>query len=185
MSPTMETWLAPNRRALLWGMLLPALAALAAGAAALGGWIESLWLRGAAALLGAVMVALLVGLLWQLRLPRIGYRRGELLFYLRNSTPYAVPAQVVECFFIGQGPTLRPGETYPDEQTVTVVARLAERATDYHRRDVKRALGAWCDGYITIRGTWCEPLDGERVKQLNHQLAAAHRSLAAARKEHA
>ena len=33
------------------------------------------------------------------------------------------------------------------------------------------------DGYITLRGLWCEPLSHERVNTLNHRLAAAHRAV--------
>jgi hypothetical protein len=54
--------------------------------------------------------------------------------------------------------------------------RLAERATEWAQRDVKPALGAWCGGYITIHGTWCEPLDIDLVNQLNKRLAAAHQA---------
>jgi hypothetical protein len=35
---------------------------------------------------------------------------------------------------------------------------------------VKPALGAWCDSYVTIRGTWCEPLNGELIRRLNRRL---------------
>ena len=34
-----------------------------------------------------------------------------------------------------------------------------------------RSLGKWCDGYITIFGVWCEPLDGDFVNRMNHRLA--------------
>src|SRR5690606_29962750 len=92
--------------------------------------------------------AAMVGLIWQMRLPRIGFERGEVLFYLRAASPYRVPVDKVECFFIGQGPTLRPGGKSQNEQTVTVVTRLAEGAKQYHARQVKPSLGAWCDGYV-------------------------------------
>ncbi len=55
--------------------------------------------------------------------------------------------------------------------------RLADRATDYAQRDVKPALGSWCNHYVTIRGTWCEPLSLALVTRLNTRLAAAQASL--------
>jgi hypothetical protein len=75
----------------------------------------------------------------------------------------------VEAFFLGQGPAKLPGSPNA-QQTVNLVARLAQRETDWARREVKPALGNWCDGYITIRGTWCEPLDNELVRRLNRRL---------------
>ncbi len=35
---------------------------------------------------------------------------------------------------------------------------------------------AWCSGYITIRGTWCEPLNVPLVNRLNQRLADVTRA---------
>jgi hypothetical protein len=35
---------------------------------------------------------------------------------------------------------------------------------------VKPAFGNWSEGYVTVRGTWCEPLDSEVVRRLNRRL---------------
>ena len=59
-------------------------------------------------------------------------------------------------------------------QVAQLGIRIAERATDWAEVAVKPALGKWCGGYVTIYGTWCEPLSLELVKQLNARLAAAH-----------
>lgn len=168
-----EVWLAPNRRVLVLGMVLPGLGTLAGAALWLEGWRV---LGLALMLVGGLLVA---SLAWQLFRPRIGYRRGELLFYLQNREPIAVPIEIVEGFLLGQGPTLRPGERHRSEQARTVVVRLSEKATDWARREVKPALGSWCEGYITIRGAWCEPLNVELVQALNRRLAAAHKQEAA------
>ncbi len=175
----MENWLGPNRRALRLGMLVPALVALASAAVALGAVSAALPLRVLAALLAVVSGIVLLALAWQLRLPRIGYRDGEVLLYLKSSGPIAVPVELVEGFLLGQAPTLRAGQR--EEQTRAVVLRIAEKADGWQNRDVKPALGSWCQGYVTIRGTWCEPLSTERVVQLNRRLAAAQRTRRSAR----
>jgi len=162
-----DVWLAQNRRVLLLGMVLPALGAVAGGVLLYAGWN---WTGGILLTLGLVLV---LSLALQLNRPRIGFQNGHLLFYLRTREPIAVPLEVVEGFLLGQGPTLRPGERHRTEQTRTIVVRLAEKAEDWARREVKPALGSWCEGYITIRGTWCEPLDVDLVQKLNRQLTAA------------
>jgi hypothetical protein len=90
----------------------------------------------------AVGGLLLSALAARMMLPRIGYRPGLVLFYLRGGRPVEVPVEVVEAFLVGQGPTLRPGERHRREQTKTVVVRLAEKAVDWARRDdIKPSLG--------------------------------------------
>lgn len=168
-----ETWLKPNRRALLLGMALPVAAALIGGS--IGLLAETAWLRWVGIAVACAAGVLTAAFVWQLTLPRIGYRQGRVLFYLRSGPPIAVPLDVVEAFLMGQGPTLLPGEANRDQQTVTVVVRLAEKAEDWSHVDVKPSLASWCDGYITIRGTWCEPLDVDVVHRLNRQLGATRR----------
>ena len=169
-----ETWLNPNRRALALGMVLPAMetlvgVALVSGALPWGGRIAELF--GVFTVL--VGLAQIASLAWQMRMPRIAYERGELLFYLRRQEPLRVPIDVVECFFIGQGPAMIPGDRDRGRQGVNVIVRLAERATEWADRDVNRSLAAWCQSYITIRGAWCEPLDEKVVNGLNRRLANA------------
>jgi hypothetical protein len=103
-------------------------------------------------------------------LPRIAYRPGEVLFYLKSRGSIAVPLDVVEAFFQGEGPAHLPGSPSPQTKTVNLVARLAQRETAWQSREVKAALGAWQEGYITIRGTWCEPITGEVIRRLNRRL---------------
>ena len=56
---------------------------------------------------------------------------------------------------------------------LTVVIRLAELPQDWADvPGIKPALGKWCGGYITIRGTWPEPLKCfHLVNGLNRRLA--------------
>jgi hypothetical protein len=128
-------------------------------------------LRLAGAGMAVVGVALVVGLVNQLRRPRIAYRDGKVLFYLRAGEPVAVPAAVVEAFFLGQGPAHLPrAAAGQNAETVNLIARLSQKSPEWAHVAVKPALGRWCEGYATIRGTWCEPLNGEVIRRLNHRL---------------
>ena len=164
-----QIWLAPNRRVLMLGMIMPGLGALL-GLGFL--WKEYYWLGGGLLVLGLLLIGSLV-LHWNR--PRIGYKDEYVLFYLRTGEPIAVPLDVVEGFLLGQGPTLRPGERHRSEQARTVVVRLSEKAEEWKKQEVKPALGSWCESYVTIRGTWCEPLNVDLVQKLNQQLTAARR----------
>jgi hypothetical protein len=166
-----EIWLRTNRRALYFGAIPPALFALL-GAYLLFGlgpdaraWWH--WIGACMVLIGLFNIAIL---LLQLREPRIAYHAGSVLFYLVSGPPIAVPASLVEAFFLGQGPTMLPGATNPRDSTVNLVARISQRDPSWGNREVKPALGRWADGYVTIRGTWCEPLNGEVVRGLNRRL---------------
>jgi hypothetical protein len=165
-----ETWLRPNRRAIWFGCMPPAAMVMLGASLAYGAsGSNSLAWRW----IGALLVAsglLIIGLFaTQLRRPRIAYRDGQVLFYLRARRPIAVPAGIVEAFFLGQGPAKLPGRLERQE-SVNLVARISQRATEWARQDVKASLGNWCDGYVTIRGTWCEPLGTDVVRRLNRRL---------------
>ena len=177
-----ETWLRTNRRALLFGLALPAAMAIVGVCTATGfglrtppPWAQ--WLGWSLAGVGAL---LMVSLARELRRPRLGYADGHLLVNLRGGQPIRVPIDVVECFFFGQGPSMLPGRKHQHTEASTVVVRLAEAATEWEHREVNPALGKWCASYITIRGTWCEPLDLQLVNRLNARLAEVHLQLKAA-----
>jgi hypothetical protein len=162
-----EIWLRPNRRAISLGTVPPVLlSGLGAWMAfGLGGWWR--WLGGGVVLFAA---ALVVVLLVQLRRPRVAYDDGHVLFFLKSGSPLAVPVEVVEAFFVGQGPSLLPGHTRSGDAAINLIARLSQRETQWAQRDVKPALGLWCDSYVTIRGTWCEPLNDQVLRRLNRRL---------------
>lgn len=174
-----KVWLRPNRRILLVPIVAGGLLALLGGYLALllasapwTGLVRAVgWLMLVA---GTVAVAVNLYLLCR---PRIGYRNGELLFYLRFGAPVSVPIEVVEAFFLGQGEARLPYGKAHGAESINLVARLAERAVEWHRVEVLPALGQWCDGYVTICGTWCEPLGEEVARRLNHWLAETKRSL--------
>jgi hypothetical protein len=166
-----EIWLRTNRRALCFGAIPPALFALLGcyfvfglGPAAEVWWH---WIGGCMILIGLFNVAIL---LLHLRQPRVAYQAGSVLFYLVPGSPIAVPVNLVEAFFLGQGPVMLTGIGNRSDSTVNLVARISQRDPSWANRDVKPSLGRWSDGYVTIRGTWCEPLNGDVIRRLNRRL---------------
>jgi hypothetical protein len=172
-----EVWLRTNRRALAFG-LIPPLLITAIGLQLVFGiedrsWVY--WLGMAMTIVGASIVALL---LWQMRVPRIAYRDGEVLFALRHGEAICVPVEIVEAFFVGQQPFALPGHTPDGHATMNLVARISQRATDWLERDVKPALGRWSEGYVVVNGAWCEPIDQDLIRRLNHRLREVREQLA-------
>jgi hypothetical protein len=108
-------------------------------------------------------------LIFQAQRPRIAFEDGSVLFYLRSGAPIAVPMDIVESFFAGQSPAHLPGLS-KQPQSVNLIARLSQRHKEWAQQTVKPALGKWSEGYVTIRGTWCEPLDTEVIRRLNRRL---------------
>jgi hypothetical protein len=165
-----ETWLRPNRRALWFGSVPPTLIFL------LGAWVTFAaerpvaqwrwWIGGGLMLVGITLVGAMIS---QMRRPRIAYGDGKVQFYLRSTAPIAIPVEFVEAFFLGQGPLALPGAP-PEGVTVNLVARISQRAPEWSEQEVKPAFGRWSEGYVTIRGTWCEPLNGELIRRLNRRL---------------
>ncbi|MEX0679097.1 MAG: hypothetical protein WD063_18630 [Pirellulales bacterium] len=173
-----EIWLRTNARALLFGMAPPAAVGLMGLVLLLGipGRQGPRWLTGVGAVLAAMALATILALAWQMRKPRLAFRDGELLVWLRSGAPIRVPIDVVEGFLLGQAPSLLPLKRHRHAETATLVVRIAEGADEWHRQEVKPQLGKWCEGYITIRGTWCEPLSIGLVNRLNERLAEVTRA---------
>ena len=118
---------------------------------------------------------LVIALLAQLRRPRLAYRDGHLLAWMRSGPPIRVPIECVECFWLGQTSSLLPGKRHERTETAALVIRIADSAAEWRHQEVKAQLGTWCDGYVTIRGTWCEPLNIPLVNRLNERLAEVSR----------
>ena len=165
-----EIWLRPNRRAILFGCVPPLVLA------AIGVWIifafsesSSSFSRWLGLFLIVTSVAMIGIMLSQLRHPRIGFHKGMVLFYVRIRQPIAVPVEIVESFFVGQGPAHLPAVS-KQPQTVNLIARLSQRHKEWVSRKVRPSLGNWSEGYVTIRGTWCEPLNSELIRRINRRL---------------
>ncbi|HEX6961114.1 MAG TPA: hypothetical protein VF175_04555 [Lacipirellula sp.] len=130
--------------------------------------------NNAAAVVGWVLIAsaavLIIVLANQFRQARIAYRDGEVLFNLRAGAPIAVPVEVLEAFFLGQGPANLPAAGGRPAEAVNLVARLSQKAPEWEHVDVKPALGRWCESYVTIRGMWCEPRTTDVIRRLKRRL---------------
>ncbi len=172
-----EVWLKPNRRALATTMLGPGLLLIIGVGTIVTGISRESWvitlIGGGLAMVGGLGVALVA---YAMTFPRVAYEEGKLLVYLGEAEPFRIPIELVEVFFLGQGP-VRPSDEGQDAgpKTANVVVRLAEAAPQWHERKIRPDLGKWYDGYIVIRGTWCEPVSHERLNVLNHRLAEIRR----------
>lgn len=170
-------WLLGNRRVLLLGglpvalllglgvvpWLLPPHGALGIGVRTFGVVLMIIGLSAATSIFR------------QLRLPRIACADENLLLYLRGVEPIAVPLEAVECFFLGQGPSGLPSDALEQAETSNVIVRLAENAKEWHHHEVRSTFASWCDGYITIKGAWCERITEDKLRELNSKLAQVKR----------
>jgi hypothetical protein len=167
-----EIWLRTNHRILFLGMILPVTLIVVGvilgmnALADLGTWGRCCgWITVGVGLI----LLLLIGV--QLTQPRLAYAKGQLQVYLRGGGPIAVPVQLVQCFFLASGAGQMAGPTGRETPLRNLTLRLDEKATEFHHRDVKPALGRWDDGYIVVHGAWCEPLRLDLVQRLNARLA--------------
>jgi hypothetical protein len=173
-----QVWLRTNRRVWLLSAVLPAVVLVLGIVAIADPWQIGWALRGAGiamAMLGGLSLLAMALLAAQ---PRVAFENGKVLFYVRMGRATAIPLDVVECFLLGHGPVLLPGEQYAKTEASTVVVRLAERAEEWSHGEFHPVLAAWCDGYITLRGTWCEPLNVDVVTRLNRLLHEASQAQA-------
>jgi len=177
-----EVWLRPNRRVMAVGIVI--LILLMGGALGLLAMSQHVAVTALGWTIAAVSLLLFIAVVRTAGRPRLAYDDGCLLVFLGTAflgtaQPHRVPIELVECFFLGQGPSLLPAAKLAgvsdSPQSSTIVVRLAESAEEWKHVEVKPSLGLWCDGYITIRGTWCEPINAERMKQLNHRLVETRR----------
>lgn len=171
-----EVWLRGNMRmlGLIAGIAL--VADLLAIALMIWGYAAPHWpifLLGALGL--AAVTALAIGI-WTRHAARLAYRPGVL--EVRLGQTEELPIEIVECFLIGRSPSFLPGEKHRRTETVTLVVRLRERATEFEHRELDPRLGTWCGHHITLRGTWCEPISVALAQRLNARLAEVQPSMA-------
>jgi hypothetical protein len=170
-----ERWLRGNSRAVRILAILP-LAGATIGLSVAAGLLPisvPLPLRILAAALFAVGLLALATLVAAAWFPRVAYADGQLFLYLRPVPPCRVPIEFVECFLQGEGPVQAGWQAADDLDVRNVAIRIAERAKDWQQVEIHSAIGHWCGGYITIRGTWCEPINARLLATLNEKLVAA------------
>lgn len=167
-----EVWLHANRRLFVGPILV---AVIAAGALAMRGAVATSglgwWIAAGVALLVAVVLAV-----WARR-PRIGFDGRSLLLYVRNGSAIRVPIDLVEAFLMGKGPTYLSGKDDYKTEARTLIVRIAERAEEFAKLETNVRLAAWCGHYVTLRGTWTEPLDVDLVHRLNQRLYDAQQKV--------
>ena len=168
-----RVWLKPNRR-ILGLAIAPVLGIGLTGVVLVMRETPiPLWWVGIA--LVGLTVLLSLALFQQWMRPRIGYGDGRVLFYMTAGQPIPVPIDVVEAFFLGRGPADLPEIDAVETESLNLVARLSRKHPEWAQKEVKKTLGSWCDGYVTIRGTWCETLDESLIRELNRNLTLASR----------
>ena len=174
-----EVWLQSNRRP----FLLTAVVALVVGVicSALGTiFIDTcgVWFWYAAVPASATIAVLA----WYAAdRPRIAFDGRSLLLGIRNGSPIAVPIELVEAFLLGKGPTYLSGKDDRKTEATTLILRVSERAPEFEKLETNLRLAAWCGHYVTMRGTWTEPLSVDLVNRLNQRLYDAQQ----AQKRHA
>ena len=105
----------------------------------------------------------------------MAYEPGKLLVYLGRPEPVRVPIEVIEVFFVGQGASNLPPLKGREPETTNIIVRLAESAPEWKHRDVDPRFAHWCEGYITLRGAWCEPIGETALRRLNKRLVEVQR----------
>ncbi len=173
-----DVWLRTNRRIFVVAMVFAAALASAGGAltwiAKLHAW-DTNYCGRAFFLLASAGAAISIRGICR---PRLAFRDGHLLAYVKFGRPYVLPIGAVECFFIGQADTNIPVQQVVKTAIVTIVVRLAESARDWHQQKTIPSIASWQCGYIIIRGTWSEPIDVHVVNRLNRKLREAQRAMA-------
>jgi hypothetical protein len=169
-----EIWLKGNSRYAWTGMLLPG--ALTVVFAILAGavWNSVPWLAILAMIAFSLMLVICIAIFLNAKMPRIVLKDDSVLFYLPGPRPIVVPLDYVECFLMASGVTTLPGNEKKEVQTQNIVIRLAERVEEeWGHREIPIEIGKWCQGQITIRGLYSEPIDVNMVQRLNVKLYEA------------
>lgn len=121
-------------------------------------------------LLAAAIVA--VGVAFRMwNAPRICYDRTHVVLRFPDASVFRIPLEAVECFFLGAAKYQRCGAD--PRESIAVVVRLADRAREWKQRDLPADYGEWKEGYVTLDGTWCEPIAEAKVLELNRWLVEA------------
>ncbi len=173
-----EVWLRGNRRPGVVAIVIVTIVAAAASGAAVASGLSA-WILGGVLGVSALLLANAVVAAWVVSRPRLTRAGSFLEVRPAPGVVERVPLEVVECIFRGSDPILRPGEEADAAKfrVGTLVVRLAERATPWHRRTTFRPWGTWEEGHIVIDGRWCEPLSIETVRAVAARLLEAKRAV--------
>ncbi|MGC3968355.1 MAG: hypothetical protein QM775_13570 [Pirellulales bacterium] len=177
-----EVWLQANRR-LTWLPVAGALLLAAVFALILINTEFRSPLHIFAASAAPACMGLSLWLLYVARRPRLAFDGRSLLMRIRNGSPIAVPIELVEAFLIGKGPAYLSGKDDYKTETQTLIVRISERAPEFEKLETNLRLAAWCGHYVTIRGTFTEPLDLDVVNRLNRRLYDVQQKLKSAHVE--
>ena len=115
------------------------------------------WIKIANLAIVLVGCAIAVVALCEMVRPRLRCDGTHLLAYVGGWKPARVPLEIVEVFFLGQGPSKLPQPVGRPLVNSTVVVRLAEAAKEWHKRDTNTRVAHWCEGYITLSGSHHTP----------------------------
>ncbi len=174
-----EVWLKGNPRpmmlALVAAAILEGIGYTIIALAINKGWGTIAIVAGGVIAGGATL--LILGALFLMNMPRLAHEGNELLVFLGSTSPERVPLTAVECFFLGQGPSMLPDLGGRESETTNVIVRLAESALDLKHRDVDAKYAHWCEGYITLRGAWCETITKDGMVALNRRLIEAQKEM--------
>jgi hypothetical protein len=175
----MEIWLRTNPRPYWAALIIPLVLLVGcAGCLSAAASVGAMWPYGwAGSVLGFLAVALTGMFLWRAQSPVLVRDQSNLLLHFGAAPPVAIPIEVVECFFVGHGDTLMKDRLGKEVETSTIILRIAESAKEWHHREVAPAFAHWCEGYITLKGTWCEPIGPDLLRALNQRLVATQRNL--------
>lgn len=171
-----EVWLRGNTRVLWVSTCVAAIVSgLGLALACFGGFTHRP-LALVAGLIAALTPVVLATRLWRRQGARLQYASGRMRVLL-GPQPIEVPIQFIECFLVGTSSSFLPNEKLHHAETKTLVVRLRENAPEWERRELDPRLGTWCGHHITIRGTWCEPLNLALVQRLNDRLVQEQRAV--------
>jgi hypothetical protein len=174
-----EVWLRGNIRPGVAAVVIVAIAAAVVITVAAATRLSP-WVMGGLVAVAAIVVANAGIATWVVSRPRLARTGSMLEVRLAPWSVERVPLEVVECIFRGSDGIVRPGEEAlePQYRVGTLIVRLAERATPWHRRDTFRPWGEWKEGHLVIDGRWCEPLTIETVRDVASRLLDAKREVA-------
>ncbi|MCA9188099.1 MAG: hypothetical protein R3E01_05275 [Pirellulaceae bacterium] len=173
-----EIWLRANRRPAIPFLLFSTLATVAAAVSALLGWESGSFALAGASIALIVLAAIAIATAYRIAMiPRMATDGHLLRLHVLLGRSIDVPLSCVEVFFQGQGPADLRIRDVKGVQTANIIVRIAERASDWQQRSTWHPYAHWCEGYVTIHGTWCEPVTAQLLTELNQRLVQAKRSL--------